>query len=218
MSTRPPPAMRLKSHWFVPGEAKSPAEQAGAMAFIVFRIGRQLLERMRSAQFDIDIGPPYFAFLRECLCFLASVTDRLAYQRFGEGDPAARVEFTSALVRHLARHLAENQREHLGPEGPGEAAYEDRFIDLFNELCGHYAEFGAQNPADPGAAFEPDFAFVRYFGSRLESVVPAKDRHWVKDQAMAIEAPYALELLQHAMRDLHDTTPRRSRRNSTQGE
>jgi hypothetical protein len=75
------PAMRLKSHWFKPGAEKSPAEQASAMAFIVFRVAQNLLKRMRGAHFDIDAGPPYFAFLREVLVFLVAITDRMAHAR-----------------------------------------------------------------------------------------------------------------------------------------
>ena len=75
------PAMRLKSTWFKPGADKSPAEQASAMAFIVFRVGLQMLKRMRGADFDIDAGRPYFDFVREVLVFLIAVTDRMAAAR-----------------------------------------------------------------------------------------------------------------------------------------
>jgi hypothetical protein len=91
---------------------KAPAEQASAMAFIVFRVAQNLLKRMRGADFDIDAGPPYFAFLREVLVFLVAVTDRLAHARL---PAAARQEFTVALVRHLARNLQENEDHLLGP-------------------------------------------------------------------------------------------------------
>jgi hypothetical protein len=54
---------------------------------------------------------------------------------------------------------------------------------------GHYAEFGADPESDPAAGFQPDFAFVRYLGHRLEPTVPEKDRRWVIDQVMAAEHP-----------------------------
>ncbi len=107
MSTTPhTPAMRIKSHWFKPGAAKTPADHASAMAFIVWRVAQSMLKRMRGAQFDIDAGQPYFAFMREVLVFLVAVTDRIAHARL---EPEARVEFTVALVRHLARILQENE-------------------------------------------------------------------------------------------------------------
>jgi hypothetical protein len=205
-----PPAMRIKSRWFSGDGApvqKSPAEQGSAMAFIVWRVAIQMLKRMRAAHFDIDAGAPYFAFVREVLVFLAAVADRVAYLRL----PAEqRAEFVVALVRHVARHLQENADDLLGPTPPGEASHGDRFIDLFNELSGHYAEFGAApGAAAPEADFEPDFAFVRYLGVRLEPALPEHDRRWVLEQVMAIEAPEALGIVQRSMRELFDAAPAR---------
>jgi hypothetical protein len=207
--------MRIKSHWFRPGAAKTPADHASAMAFIVWRVAQNLLKRMRGAQFDIDAGPPYFAFLREVLVFLIALTDRLAHARLGA---EARAEFTVALVRHLARILSENAHDLLGPPAAGAAPYADDFIDLVNEVTRHYAEFGADPSARDDADFQPDFAFVRYLGSRLEPTLPEKDRRWVVDQVMAVEAPEAIAIVQRSMRDLHDAQPRRERRSTLSGD
>ncbi|HRD86080.1 MAG TPA: hypothetical protein PLF63_13015 [Rubrivivax sp.] len=208
------PAMRIKSHWFKPGEPKSPAEQASATAFIVFRVAQNLLKRMRGADFDIDAGPPYFAFLREVLVFLVAVTDRMAHARL---EAQARHEFTVALVRHLARNLQENEDHLLGPPPPGRPSHADTFIDLVNEVTGHYAEFGA-DPEATGPGFQPDFAFVRYLGRRLEPTLPEKDRRWVVEQVMAAEAPEAVATVRRSMDNLFDPAPRRARRSSMSGE
>jgi hypothetical protein len=217
MSTTPhTPAMRIKSHWFKSGAPKSAAEQASAMAFIVWRVAQNMLKRMRGAHFDIDVGLPYFAFMREVLVFLVAVTDRIAHARL---EPEARHEFTVALVRHLARTLQENENDLLGPVSAGAAPHGDNFIDLVNELSPHYAEFGA-DPMTPdgGAGFHPGFGFVRYLGSRLEPTLPEKDRRWVVEQVMAAEAPEAIEIVQRSMRDLYDAAPRRTRRSSVSGD
>lgn len=214
----PPPAMRIKSRWFKSDAPKSAAEQASAMAFIVFRVALQMLKRMRGAQFDIDAGAPYFGFLREVLVFLIALADRLAYERL---DTAARSEFTVALVHHVARTLAENEDGLLGAPPPGAPAHADRFVDLVNELVRHYAEFDAdpQPPAD-AIGFHPGFGFVRYLGTRLEAVLPEKDRRWVLDQVMAAEAPEAIGIVQRSMRDLldPDAAPRRPRRGVLSGD
>lgn len=212
----PPPAMRIKSHWFGQAAGKSHAEQASAMAFIVWRVAHQMLKRMRHAGFDIDIGRPYFDFLSEVLVFLAAVTDRSVHARL---PPEARVAFTTALVRHLARILDENEREFLGQPAPGHGAADDRFLAQFNELAPHYAEFGADPQAGtPADGFHPDFGFIRYLGHRLEDTLPPKDRRWVIDQVQAIEVPEALGIVQHALRDLYDPAPRTRRRASMNGE
>ena len=217
MSTTPhTPAMRVKRHWFKPESAKSPAEQASAMAFIVWRVARQMLERMRGADFAIEAGAPYFAFMRELLVFLVALTDGIAAARLA---PADRALFTVAFVRHLARTLEGNEDDLLGAPADGKPRHGDTFIDLVNEVTQHYAEFGAAPDASgEDTGFEPDFAFLRYLGHRLEPTLPEKDRRWVIDQVMAAEAPDAVGVVQRAMRDLHDTSPRRARRTSMSGD
>jgi hypothetical protein len=208
--------MRLKTRWFKSGETKSDAEQAGAMAFIVWRVAQQMLKRMRGAQFDIDAGPQYFAFMREVLVFLVAVTDRIAHSRL---SAAGRGEFTAALVRHLARTLQESEDEWLGAPAAGAPSHCDTFIDLVNEVTQHYAEFGAEpGVPDAGAGFHPDFGFVRYLGKRLEPTLPEKDRRWVIEQVMAAEAPEALGIVQSSMRNLYDPVPARPRRSAMSGD
>jgi hypothetical protein len=212
----PPPTPRLKSQWFRAGPAKSAEQQASAMAFIVWRVARHTLDRMRRAGFDVEVGTPYFAFLREVLVFLVAVTDRIAHARL---DATQRLAFTAAMVHHLARILQDNEDDLLGPAAPGEPSNADTFIDLVNEVTAHYAEFGADPslPADD-ADFHPDFGFLRYLGRRLEPTLPEKDRRWVLDQAMAVEAPEAVAMVQRSMRDLFEPAARRARRTGTTGD
>lgn len=207
--------LRIKSHWFKSGAGKSAEQQAGAMGFIVWRVAQNMLKRMRGAQFDIDAGVPYFAFMREVLVFLMAVVDRIAHARM---DAVTRTAFTTAMVLHCANTLAANEAELLGPRADG-ASYQDSFIDLVNEVTGHYAEFGG----DPGAGnadagFIPDFAFMRYLGHRLEPTLPPKDRRWVLDQVMATEAPEAVDIVRGAMLDLLSAEPRKPRRTRMSGD
>lgn len=208
-----PPAMRIKSHWFKAGAGRSAEEQAGAMAFIVWRVAHNTLKRMRGADFDIHAGPAYFAFIRELLAFLIAVVDRMAYARM---DGAARHAFTTALVLQCADTLSGNETDLLGP-CQGSPSYRDSFVDLVNELSAHYAEFGAEATADPDA-FMPDFAFVRYLGSRLEPTLPPKDRRWVLDQVMAVEAPEAVRIVRGAILDLLSADERKPRRMALSGD
>ena len=209
------PGLRVKSPWFQTTARKTPEQQASAMAFIVWRAAHQMLKRMRGAEFQIDAGAPYFEFMREVLVFLIAVADRIAHARM---EAAARAAFTQALVQHVAATLSDNETELLGPRR-GAASHRDTFIDLVNELTGHYAEFGADPQADASTlGFAPDFAFVRYLGSRLEPTLPPQDRRWVLDQVMAIEAPEAVDIVQRAMRDLFSTRPRERRRTALSGD
>jgi hypothetical protein len=201
------PALKLKTHWFKGETPRSPAENASALAFITFRVAVQMLKRMRDARFEIDAGPTYFAFVREVLVFLVAVVDRMAHARL---EPAERQAFTTAMVLRVADFLHDNEADLLGSV-PDEAG-QRHFVDLFNELVGHYAEFGWTPEQGP------DFGFLRYLGHRLEAVLPLPDRHWVVDQVISIEAPEAVSLVQRGMDGVFSTAPRRARRAAMTGE
>lgn len=201
-------ALRIKNQWFNAERPKSARETASAMAFIVWRVTQNMVKQMREARFDIDVGPQYFAFMREVLVFLIQAVDRLAFARM----PAEqRAEFTTALVLRLADILEESELEWLGEPAAGQPSWRSRFIELCNEQADAYADFG-HGPDGP------DFGFVRYLGSRVESVMPEKDQRWVKDQLMAIEVPEALEMVQRGMQGVLSTEPRRKRRTAMSGD
>lgn len=202
--------IRIKSQWFRDGASKTPQQTASAMAFIAWRVAQNMLKQMRSARFDIEVGPQYFAFTREVLVFLTQVLDRMAFERMGaEG----RAEFITALVRRVAEVLQENEDGLLGAPPAGQPSHYNQFIDLFNELVDHYADFGYGPDG-------PDFAFVRYLGHRIEALMPEKDRRWVVDQIMATEVPEAVEILRGALQDVLSTEARvpRSARAATPGD
>jgi hypothetical protein len=190
--------MRIKSQWFQSATPKTPQQTASAMAFITWRVAQNTLKQMRTASFDIEIGQQYFAFTREVLVFLTQVLDRMAHESM---DAPSRAEFMTALVQRVAEILQENEDGLMGVPPAGQATHYDQFIDLFNELADHYADFGYD-------AHGPDFAFVRYLGHRIESLMPQKDQRWVVDQIMASEVPDAIETLQRGMRGVLSTEPR----------
>ena len=201
-------AIRLKSQWFKTDTPKTPQQAAGAMAFIVWRVAHNTLTQMRSAQFDIDIGPMYFDFMREWLVFLIQVTDRMAHARMASDE---RVAFTTALVQRVADHLADNENNLLGAPSPGQDSYQGRFIDLCNELSAHYADFGH-------GARGPGLRVHALPGQPHRGVDAAKDRAWALDQVMSVEAPEAVEMLQRSLDGVLSTEPREPRRAGLSGD
>lgn len=193
--------MRIKSQWFNGGAAKTPQQTASAMAFICWRVTQNMLQQMRKAGFDIEVGAQYLAFTREVLVFLIQVVDRIAHDRM---DAAARAAFMTALAQRVAQVLQENEDTLIGVPTDGEPSHYDQFIDLCNQLADDYADFGYGPDG-------PDFAFMRYFGHRIETLMLQKDQHWVVDQIMATEVPDALETLERAMRGVLSTEPRPKR-------
>lgn len=191
-------AMRIKSHWFKPGREKTTQEIAWSVAFVIWRIAENSLRNTRKADFDIAVGPQYFAFLNEFLVFLIQVADRIAYRML---QPEVRVEFTSALANRVAETMAENHSRLLGGDY---AEHKHRFIDELNERSGDYAEFDYD---DNG----PDYGFMRYLGYRIGEVMDEKDAPWVVDQMISIEAPEAVKMLEKTIRDLYQAEPRKAR-------
>jgi hypothetical protein len=182
--------MRVKAHWFRQDRARPPEEMAGAMAFIIWRAGINTVKQMREANFDIDPGPSYFAFMREVLIFLAMVADRIAYE---ELDAEARVRFTTEVAYRVALILEENEIRLIGPERA--ESCRQQFVELYNLRASDYATFGFPDN-------NPDFAFLRYLGACVTALVPPKDQTWAMDQIVAIEAPDAVESIKKGMRGL----------------
>jgi hypothetical protein len=188
--------IRIKSQWFKEGREKTPQELAGAVAFNAWRIAEHALKNMRRADFDVAVGVQYFAFLAEFLIFLVQVADRIAYVRF---TPEIRQAFTTELANRVAETLAGNQGNLLGG---AVSEYKGVFIERLNRRAGEYAEceYGIDGPS---------FSFMRYLAHCMLDVVDERDKNWVIDQMMAIEAPQAVEMVEKAMRGLLETEPKR---------
>lgn len=185
---------RTKSKWFARERPRDPAVIASAVAFTNWRLALESIKRMRSAQFSIDAGERYFAFVREFLVFLVQVSDRLVAPRC---DLAVRIEFLSALCHRLGELLGENQADLLGGD---RVAIRRAFIDLVNQRAEDYATFGFSESG-------PDFDFVRYCAHQLLDEADASDRAWLVDQIISIEAPAAIETLKPLLENLVATAP-----------
>jgi len=186
--------MRIKSNWFKSGREHTPQELAGAVAFVIWRIADNALKNTRKANFDVEVGNQYFAFLNEFLFFLIQVADRIAFRRLPQ---EARFAFTSTLANRVAETLAENQSRLLGGS-PHES--KQQFIDLLNQRADGYADF---EYGEDG----PSFRFTRYLGYCMNQVMSEKDSGWIIDQMISIEAPGAVEMVEKTMHNLLTTDP-----------
>lgn len=192
-------AIRLKTKFHTAGQ-RSPETLASVVAVLAWKLAIESIKRMRKAEYDIDAGRPYFDFVCEFLAFLAISADRIAYRELEEGD---RARFTAALVTNIARFVEENNIMLLGTAVPGESRR--HFVDLFNRRSPDYAEFDYDEMG-------PDFGFKRFFAACLRDVLPEKDQLWVVDQAMDIEAPAALKMLEKTLAGLFDPDQAHSQR------
>lgn len=184
---------RTRSRFFDKAKAREPATLASVAAFTAWRLGLATIRQMRSAQFEIEASPQYFAVLREYLVFLIQVADRLALARLALPE---RRQFTVSMAKRLAELLAENQSRLLGED---EAALRRAFIDLFNRRGDDYA------PLDFGEGEGECVAFMRLASVALLDAVAPQDRAWVADQVMSYEAPGAVRTLRKVLDDLVGT-------------
>jgi len=194
--------LRIKSHWFKSGAERAPEELAGAIAFNVSRIAENALKKTRKANFEIEVGPQYFAFLTEFTIFLILVADRIAYKNLSEED---RFKFTSALANHVGDVFSENKSRLLVGAGPI-AECKNTFIDQLNLRAGEYADF---NYTEKG----PEFAFFRYVAFCMDQVVmEGKDHGWIIDQMMSIEAPEAVDMVESTFKNLTESEESKTRK------
>ncbi len=186
--------MRVKSRWFKADREKTPKEIAGAASFILWKIAQNALKNLRGADYEIEAGPRYFDYLREFLIFLILIFDRIAYETM---ESESRAAFTLELALRVADNFAENQSALLGT-----TFVESRsaFIDKFNERSDVYAQCGFDENG-------PDFAFMRYLGHCLLDYCDERDRSWVVDRVMQIDAIEAVSTVKRAMKGLLDTEP-----------
>lgn len=173
--------IRLRTRFHAEGQ-RSPVVLASVVATLAWKLAVESINNMRRAQFDIDVGTPYFDFLCEFLVFMAVAADRIAYRQL---DDENRTAFTVALVKRLSEIVEENkQLYHVEP-----GTDQRDFIQLFNYRSGEYAEF------DYG-----DFGFRRYLGACLrETLVLKKDHLWAIDQVMDVEVPTAIQALEKTL-------------------
>lgn len=195
--------IRIKSQWFKEGREKTPQELAGAVAFIAWRIAENALKNMRRADFEVAVGAQYFAFLSEFLVFLVQVADRIAYVRF---TAELRQAFTTELASRVAETLAENQGNLLGGII---VVYKSSFIAHLNSRAAEYAEYEYGSDG-------PSFSFMRYLAHCMLDVVDERDKDWMTDQMITVEAPQAVEMVEKAMLGLLEIQPKqRSKRNAS---
>jgi hypothetical protein len=193
--------IRIKSNWFRSGREHGPEELAGAVSFVAWRMADNALRNTRRADFEIAVGPQYFAFLAEFLIYAIQVADRIAYRSLSAEDRAA---FTGMLANRVGDTYAENENRLLGGEA---SECKHRFIDQLNKQADGYADF---EYGEDG----PSYNFTRYLGYCMDGIASEKDNGWIVDQMITVEAPDAAETIEKTMRNLLEAEPRPARRRS----
>jgi len=183
--------VRIRSRWNAKGKARSLEENAGALAFIEWRIVGATLLNLENEGFQTDTQAQRLDVLEELCAFLIHVTDRLVH---GQMSDEERQRFIVALALKTADTDHDNR---VDAEGRGKD-FRQPFIDKLNLRMAEYAEFRFDNA-------EPGYAFKRYLGECVTNSMGPKDRKWISDQVMEIEIPEMLKTLKKGLKDLFET-------------
>ena len=179
-------ALRVKSKWNQDRE-HSLNEIGSAAAFILWRIAQQGVLNLENEGFQTDSNAQRLDVMAEFLAYLVHLADRLKADQLEQDE---RQVFITSLALHLADRMQENRTD---IQGKGE--YRQPLIDLLNARAADYAEFTMNGD-------EPGYAFKRYFGEAVRSVMGARDNQWITDQVIDIEVPETLPPLRKALRGL----------------
>lgn len=201
-------AIRIRSRFHAGGRERTLAELASVVAMLSWKLAVESIRRMREAKFDIDLGRPYFDYVCETMAFHAHFADRVAFDQL---DAARRGEFTTALAKRMAEAIEDNAGMLLAASEAG--ACRRRFLEVFNAAGVDYADYGCDGKG-------PDFGFRRAYAARVRESMPEKDKNWVYDQVMEIEAPEGVKAIQKTLAGLFggDEKPPRRAREGISGE
>lgn len=188
-------AIRIKSTWHQSGRnrpsSKTLEENAGAMAFITWRLSLEGAKKLHGEGFHYLSDRERVGVISEFVAFLVQVADRLSYERMHDED---RRHFINALGQRLADQMQDNLVDIAGP-----ADYRGPFIGMLNERLADYSELSFEED-------EPGYDFIRYFGDRVLKIMGEdQTNRWVIDQIMEVEAPEVFEKLKNSMENLLST-------------
>ena len=181
--------MRIKSRWHKKDKPKSVEEIAGALAFIAWRIGFNVVKEMQSKDFFFGSDATRLAVIGEFLAFLIQVADRLAYDRMPDEQ---RQRFVTTLALRLADTMADNKTDVLGP-----GDYRRPFVENLNRRLEDYSEFQF-------ADGRPSYQFCAYLGRMINETIGGEDNKWVVEQVAEVEAPEAVDMLKKGMGNLFE--------------
>ena len=140
------------------------------------------------------------------LAELASVVAMLSWKLAVESIRRMReAKFDIDLGRPYFDYVCETMAFH--------AHFADRVLEVFNAAGVDYADYGCD-------AKGPDFGFRRAYAARVRESMPEKDKNWVYDQVMEIEAPEGVKAIQKTLAGLFggDEKPARRAREGISGE
>lgn len=177
--------MLIRNKWYKK-KSRSISDISSAIAFINWRIAKDAIEDLINEDFYLK-KPEVFAIIAEYLYFLIQCTDRLIVDKF---EFEGRKKIIVQLAKYSAQHFQENKAADMA-----EGEYYLDFLQTFNKRTEHYSKFGFMDG-------EPNNNFLCYFGEKIKEIVSEKDKKWIAQQMIEIQAPKAFEKLKESVNNL----------------
>ncbi len=185
-------ALRIKSSWHQSDRnetnEKGLQEQAGALAFIAWRIALDRAKNLHGEDYLYNDDMQRIAVICEYLAYEVALIDRMIFDRLTFQE---REVMMNELGTRAGDHVQDNAQDLFGA-----GDYKGGFIDNMNVRLNDYADFGF---GDGG----PSYAFDRYLGKRVQAIMGVDQTNkWSMDQAMEIDAPETYKRVRKAVNDL----------------
>ncbi len=179
---------RIRTRWNDRQRTRSPEEVASALGVVIWKLAGEAVVTLENEDYAIDSYAQRLDVIAEFCAFQLHVVDRTLHAQRSEEE---RGLFVSALAKHLADTMQDNRTD-----AQGEGDYRAPFIALLNERSAFYASCSFS--AEEG----PSFVMRRNFGNQVAAVVGERNRRWVADYVMDVQAPSALATLRRALPSL----------------
>ncbi|MCB1737267.1 MAG: hypothetical protein KDI42_03990 [Gammaproteobacteria bacterium] len=187
-------ALRIKSSWHQSDREGNEAarkgleEQAGALAFIAWRIALDRAKNLHGEDYLFNDDMQRIAVICEYLAYEVALIDRMVFDGLSYEE---REVLMNALGQRVGDHVQDNAQDLFGQRD-----YKSGFIDNLNDRLNAYAEFGY---GDGG----PSYSFNHYLGKRVQALMGVDQTNkWSIDQAMEIDAPETYKRVRKAVEDL----------------
>ena len=182
---------RLKSKWNQKNRERTPEQIASAISSNIWLLAADGCLSLENEGFETNTQAQRLDVITEFLAFSLHLVDRLTY---GELEEDERVRFINALGVSLANLIQDNR---VDSNGPGE--YRPQFVELLNQRMDDYSECIYDEESGPG------FSLKRVLGSAVMEVMGDKDKKWIPDYVIDVEAPKIVKGINRVMHGMGDS-------------
>lgn len=182
---------RLKAKWNQKNRERTPEQIASAVSFNIWLLAADGCLNLENEGFETSTQSQRLDVISEYLAFSLHLVDRMT---FGELEEEERVRFINALGVSLANHIQSNRTD---SDGQGE--YRNQFVALLNERMDEYSECSYDQDTGPG------FSLKRILGNHVMERMGDKDKKWIPDYVIDVEAPKIIKGINRVMLGMGDS-------------